>query len=178
MIDFSNKVLTFWTVCLFMCSSEGSLTRPCRVRKRSAHRSPRSPEWSLNGKVNFSNPSQILCFQISIIVYSIFLNVLLFSVLVLLYVRKECDEVFDALMLHAPTLRALREAVSDRPFDVRRLKCGRLRLDLEYFSQFLFIFLLYLHRFLRSTQCLLRRSPKFIRKAKKGEKVHRHKTSD
>lgn len=31
---------------------------------------------------------------------------------VLLYVRKECDEVFDALMLHTPTLKALIEAVS------------------------------------------------------------------
>lgn len=30
----------------------------------------------------------------------------------LLYVRKECDEVFDALMLHSPTLDALMEAVS------------------------------------------------------------------
>lgn len=30
---------------------------------------------------------------------------------VLLYVRKECDEVFDALMLHSPTLTALMEAV-------------------------------------------------------------------
>lgn len=30
---------------------------------------------------------------------------------VLLYVRKEGDEVFDALMLHAPTLNALMEAV-------------------------------------------------------------------
>ncbi|XP_061571934.1 grainyhead-like protein 2 homolog [Cololabis saira] len=33
---------------------------------------------------------------------------------VLLYVRKECDEVFDALMLHAPTLRALVEAISEK----------------------------------------------------------------
>uniref|UniRef100_A0A096MEK6 Grainyhead-like transcription factor 2a n=1 Tax=Poecilia formosa TaxID=48698 RepID=A0A096MEK6_POEFO len=33
---------------------------------------------------------------------------------VLLYVRKECDEVFDALMLHAPTLRALMEAISEK----------------------------------------------------------------
>ena len=32
--------------------------------------------------------------------------------LVLLYVRKECDEVFDALMLRSPTLQALMEAVS------------------------------------------------------------------
>lgn len=31
---------------------------------------------------------------------------------VLLYVRKECDEVFDALMLRTPTLKALMEAVS------------------------------------------------------------------
>lgn len=33
---------------------------------------------------------------------------------VLLYVRKECDEVFDALMLHAPTLKALMEAISEK----------------------------------------------------------------
>ncbi|MEQ2263777.1 Grainyhead-like protein 2 [Xenotaenia resolanae] len=33
---------------------------------------------------------------------------------VLLYVRKECDEVFDALMLRAPTLRALLEAISEK----------------------------------------------------------------
>lgn len=33
---------------------------------------------------------------------------------VLLYVRKEGDEVFDALMLHAPTLNALMEAISEK----------------------------------------------------------------
>lgn len=32
---------------------------------------------------------------------------------VLLYVRKESDEVFDALMLKTPTLKGLMEAVSD-----------------------------------------------------------------
>uniref|UniRef100_H2TZV2 Grh/CP2 DB domain-containing protein n=1 Tax=Takifugu rubripes TaxID=31033 RepID=H2TZV2_TAKRU len=32
----------------------------------------------------------------------------------LLYVRKECDEVFDALMLHSPTLKALMEAISEK----------------------------------------------------------------
>lgn len=31
----------------------------------------------------------------------------------LLYVRKETDEVFDALMLKSPTLRGLMDAVSD-----------------------------------------------------------------
>lgn len=38
----------------------------------------------------------------------------MFSVLsaVLLYVRKETDEVFDALMLKSPTLRGLMDAVS------------------------------------------------------------------
>lgn len=35
---------------------------------------------------------------------------------VLLYVRKECDEVFDALMLHSPTLKALMEAVRTEEF--------------------------------------------------------------
>ncbi|XP_073341642.1 grainyhead-like protein 2 homolog isoform X2 [Pagrus major] len=33
---------------------------------------------------------------------------------VLLYVRKECDEVFDALMLQTPTLKALMEAISEK----------------------------------------------------------------
>ncbi|KAJ3598180.1 hypothetical protein NHX12_001692 [Muraenolepis orangiensis] len=33
---------------------------------------------------------------------------------VLLYVRKENDEVFDALMLHSPTLQALMEAISEK----------------------------------------------------------------
>ncbi|CAL8235573.1 unnamed protein product [Boreogadus saida] len=33
---------------------------------------------------------------------------------VLLYVRKECDEVFDALMLRSPTLQALMEAISEK----------------------------------------------------------------
>ncbi|CAJ1061460.1 grainyhead-like protein 2 homolog isoform X2 [Xyrichtys novacula] len=33
---------------------------------------------------------------------------------VLLYVRKESDDVFDALMLHTPTLRALMEAISEK----------------------------------------------------------------
>ncbi|KAL6108700.1 grhl2 [Pungitius sinensis] len=33
---------------------------------------------------------------------------------VLLYVRKECDEVFDALMLRTPTLRSLMEAISEK----------------------------------------------------------------
>uniref|UniRef100_A0A1A8C4G9 Grainyhead-like 2a n=1 Tax=Nothobranchius kadleci TaxID=1051664 RepID=A0A1A8C4G9_NOTKA len=33
---------------------------------------------------------------------------------VLLYVRKESDEVFDALMLRSPTLKALMEAISDK----------------------------------------------------------------
>lgn len=35
-----------------------------------------------------------------------------FSVSVLLYVRKETDEVFDALMLKSPTVKGLMEAVS------------------------------------------------------------------
>lgn len=33
---------------------------------------------------------------------------------VLLYVRKEGDEVFDALMLRTPTLKALMEAISEK----------------------------------------------------------------
>lgn len=37
---------------------------------------------------------------------------LTFFVSVLLYVRKETDEVFDALMLKSPTVKGLMEAVS------------------------------------------------------------------
>lgn len=33
---------------------------------------------------------------------------------VLLYVRKESDEVFDALMLRSPTLRGLMDAISEK----------------------------------------------------------------
>lgn len=33
------------------------------------------------------------------------------GVIVLLYVRQEAEEVFDALMLNSPTLRGLRQAV-------------------------------------------------------------------
>lgn len=41
-----------------------------------------------------------------------FLLICVFTSPVLLYVRKESDEVFDALMLRSPTLKALMEAVS------------------------------------------------------------------
>lgn len=37
---------------------------------------------------------------------------LILMVPVLLYVRKETDEVFDALMLKSPTVKGLMEAVS------------------------------------------------------------------
>ncbi|KFW89299.1 Grainyhead-like 2, partial [Phalacrocorax carbo] len=37
-----------------------------------------------------------------------------FSVSVLLYVRKETDEVFDALMLKSPTVKGLMEAISEK----------------------------------------------------------------
>lgn len=37
-----------------------------------------------------------------------------FFISVLLYVRKETDEVFDALMLKSPTVKGLMEAVSIR----------------------------------------------------------------
>lgn len=53
--------------------------------------------------------------KLSKIVFFLFTIKCFFSFLlqtVLLYVRKECDEVFDALMLHTPTLKALMEAVS------------------------------------------------------------------
>lgn len=38
------------------------------------------------------------------------------SLSVLLYVRKETDDVFDALMLKSPTVKGLMEAVSKNPF--------------------------------------------------------------
>lgn len=38
------------------------------------------------------------------------------SLSVLLYVRKETDDVFDALMLKSPTVKGLMEAVSSRAF--------------------------------------------------------------
>lgn len=49
------------------------------------------------------------------------MNELHFSLLphwgsVLLYVRKESEEVFDALMLKTPSLKGLMEAVSSRSF--------------------------------------------------------------
>lgn len=39
-------------------------------------------------------------------------KVLILVLSVLLYVRKEADEVFDALMLKTPTVKGLMEAVS------------------------------------------------------------------
>jgi len=48
----------------------------------------------------------------------------MFVFTVLLYVRKESDEVFDALMLRTPTLRGLMDAVS--------ICCYRGRSTLNY----------------------------------------------
>ena len=42
------------------------------------------------------------------------------SLLVLLYVRKETDDVFDALMLKSPTVKGLMEAVSVSPLQPPR----------------------------------------------------------
>ncbi|XP_062408553.1 grainyhead-like protein 3 homolog [Sardina pilchardus] len=44
---------------------------------------------------------------------------------VLLYVRKETEEVFDALMLKSPTLKGLREAISER-YDVQEDSIGKI----------------------------------------------------
>lgn len=46
---------------------------------------------------------------------------------VLLYVRKESDEVFDALMLQSPTVSALTEAVSMGIFHSRILNNANLK---------------------------------------------------
>lgn len=42
------------------------------------------------------------------------------SLSVLLYVRKETDDVFDALMLKSPTVKGLMEAVSKEPLSTSR----------------------------------------------------------
>eukprot|EP00069_Balaena_mysticetus_P001364 bmy_15215T0 len=44
---------------------------------------------------------------------------------VLLYVRKESEEVFDALMLKTPSLKGLMEAISDK-YDVPQDKIGKI----------------------------------------------------
>ncbi|EGW00021.1 Grainyhead-like protein 1-like [Cricetulus griseus] len=44
---------------------------------------------------------------------------------VLLYVRKESEEVFDALMLKSPSLKGLMEAISDK-YDVPHEKIGKI----------------------------------------------------
>ncbi|XP_020943512.1 grainyhead-like protein 1 homolog isoform X2 [Sus scrofa] len=44
---------------------------------------------------------------------------------VLLYVRKESEEVFDALMLRTPSLKGLMEAISDK-YDVPQDKIGKI----------------------------------------------------
>ncbi|KAF5899552.1 grainyhead-like protein 1 isoform X2, partial [Clarias magur] len=44
---------------------------------------------------------------------------------VLLYVRKESEEVFDALMLKTPTLKGLVEAISEK-YDVPLEKLGKV----------------------------------------------------
>uniref|UniRef100_A0A7N6BXT1 Grh/CP2 DB domain-containing protein n=1 Tax=Anabas testudineus TaxID=64144 RepID=A0A7N6BXT1_ANATE len=49
---------------------------------------------------------------------------------VLLYVRKETDEVFDALMLKSPTLRGLMEAVSE-PKCTRKVKKGEILVNMD-----------------------------------------------
>lgn len=56
-----------------------------------------------------------------------------FSISVLLYVRKETDEVFDALMLKSPTVKGLMEAVSIQyPHIVCLLGKKILRLSMYY----------------------------------------------
>lgn len=49
---------------------------------------------------------------------------------VLLYVRKETDDVFDALMLKSPTVKGLMEAVSREPlFHLQETRFGSPELE-------------------------------------------------
>lgn len=66
--------------------------------------------------VCFSGHSMSLFFKWRLLVYSYS-----FHHIVLLYVRKETEEVFDALMLKNPTLKGLVEAVSWPQFHVAEL---------------------------------------------------------
>uniref|UniRef100_H2LCJ8 Grainyhead-like transcription factor 2b n=1 Tax=Oryzias latipes TaxID=8090 RepID=H2LCJ8_ORYLA len=50
---------------------------------------------------------------------------------VLLYVRKETEEVFDALMLKSPTLRGLMDAVSHSSFYTRKVKKGDILVNMD-----------------------------------------------
>lgn len=77
---------------------------------------------------------------------------------VLLYVRKECDEVFDALMLHSPTLKALMAAV--------RMSFYWLNGDVKHMRTL--ILLNILHRSQRSIRSHSTK-PKYTKKARKGE---------
>lgn len=64
--------------------------------------------WELSKTISVS-----LCFAIKITVPQCFESRFFFFFFsVLLYVRRETEEVFDALMLNTPTLKGLREAVS------------------------------------------------------------------
>lgn len=65
---------------------------------------------------------------------------------VLLYVRKETDEVFDALMLKSPTLRGLMDAVSD----AKCQKAQRVSRRAPVHKAPSFV----IHRYRRSTACL------------------------
>ena len=56
----------------------------------------------------------------------------LFHHTVLLYVRKETEEVFDALMLRNPTLKGLMEAVSCPQFIVLVLACTAFHFPVLY----------------------------------------------
>ena len=71
---------------------------------------PKKSKMEEERKGTLSNFCQVILFLLLDWLNSMFL--LFHASPVLLYVRKECDEVFDALMLHAPTLKALMEAVS------------------------------------------------------------------
>lgn len=56
---------------------------------------------------------------------------------VLLYVRKESEEVFDALMLKTPSLKGLMEAVSSRSFIILLLAQNSIRTNFTSLSRFL-----------------------------------------
>lgn len=144
-------------VCLHI--SEAFWWEECHVllRKAPLHLSTRGSRWR-RGKVC------VHCHLDPFLIDNLFIRLkfhLFFVRPVLLYVRKECDEVFDALMLHAPTLDSLMEAVS-------AMKAVARRRDSDFASPCCNVFLSLSARSQRSTGCPSTK-PKFTRKAKKGE---------
>uniref|UniRef100_A0A7N8XUX5 Grainyhead-like protein 2 homolog n=1 Tax=Mastacembelus armatus TaxID=205130 RepID=A0A7N8XUX5_9TELE len=66
------------------------------------------------GQVRELVPHDLFLLCLQVMTYFFSWSGLTNASVVLLYVRKECDEVFDALMLRTPTLKALMEAISEK----------------------------------------------------------------